>query len=53
VRSSVYGSRFRVQGLESGNVDPMRAIPYYNETATPFLKSAGGKKLLAVDLDAM
>jgi hypothetical protein len=31
----------------------MRAIPYYNETATPFLKSAGGKKLLAVDLDAM
>jgi hypothetical protein len=25
VRSSAYGSRFRVQGLESGNVDPMRA----------------------------
>jgi hypothetical protein len=28
VRSSAYGSRFRVQGLESGNVDPMRATPY-------------------------
>jgi hypothetical protein len=27
VRSSAYGSRFRVQGLESGNVDPMRATP--------------------------
>jgi hypothetical protein len=26
-----------------------RASPYYNETATPFLKSAGGKKLLAVN----
>jgi hypothetical protein len=25
VRSSAYGSRFRVQGLESGNVDLMRA----------------------------
>jgi hypothetical protein len=25
VRSSAYGSRFRVQGLESGNVNPMRA----------------------------
>jgi hypothetical protein len=25
VCSSAYGSRFRVQGLESGNVDPMRA----------------------------
>jgi hypothetical protein len=25
VRSSAYGSRFRVQGLKSGNVDPMRA----------------------------
>jgi hypothetical protein len=25
VRSSAYGSRFRVQGLASGNVDPMRA----------------------------
>jgi hypothetical protein len=25
VRSSAYGSRFRVQGLESGNEDPMRA----------------------------
>jgi hypothetical protein len=30
-----------------------RASPCYNETATPFLKSAGGKKLLAVDPDAM
>jgi hypothetical protein len=25
VRSGAYGSSFRVQGLESGNVDPMRA----------------------------
>jgi hypothetical protein len=28
VRSSAYRSRFRVQGLESGNVDPMRATLY-------------------------
>jgi hypothetical protein len=30
-----------------------RSSPYHNETATPFLKSAGGKKLLAVDPDAV
>jgi Reverse transcriptase (RNA-dependent DNA polymerase) len=43
VRSSAYRSRFRVQGLESGNVDPMRATPISLNTRifTAFITFAG------------